>query len=136
MHDGYTLVVEDDLDELDTILSALPAGTIRVVVEDGGEALRILYGRTPKGLGAPALIVIDLDSSRVRDFQLPQLVRAHPRTAHLPMVTLVGSNADVCRARNGRIVSDWFVRKPTGSFALGAAIEAAHACHAPRPDAP
>lgn len=129
MTDGYTLVVEDDLDELDTILSALPQDSHRVVVEDGGEALRILFGKAPRGLGLPRLVVIDLDSSRVRDFQLPLLIRAHPRTAHLPLVTLLGSAGDVCRAQNGRIVSDWFVRKPSGTLALGAAIEAAFARH-------
>jgi DNA-binding response OmpR family regulator len=137
MKKGYTLVVEDDRDELDTILSALAHREIPgevVVVESGGEALQTLFGKdgpSLRGLGLPRLVVLDADAPRVRALDLPLLVRMHPRTARLPIVTLVSSPDDVCRARDGRLVADWFVRKPCGVLALGAAVEAAQARRAP-----
>jgi DNA-binding response OmpR family regulator len=123
MPNGYTLVVEDDNDELDTIFDALVPDEL-VIASDGSAALHAIARRMP---GA---VVIDLDAPHVRELRLPQRLRAHPRTKDLPIVTMVSSPLDVARAENGRIVSDWFVRKPCGSLALAAAIEAARARHA------
>ena len=128
MKRGYTLVVEDDLEELETILKALaerPLPGDVVVASDGGEALHALYGATR--LGHPDLLIVDADAPKVRELQLPVLARAHPVTANLPIVTIVGSVHDLWRERDGRLISDWFVRKPCGVLALGAAITAAQA---------
>jgi DNA-binding response OmpR family regulator len=122
MPNGYTLIVEDDRAELDTIFDALVPGDL-VVANDGAAALDAIARRMPEA------VVIDLDAPRVRELRLPQRLRAHPLTKNLPIVTMVSSPFDVARAENGRIVSDWFVRKPCGPLALAAAVEAARACH-------
>ena len=131
MRPGYTLIVEDDEDELAAIRSALPPhGGEVVVIDDAGAALAALHGRRAAAHRRgrmPDLLIVDLDAARVRALELPQLLRMHPRTALVPMLALGAAADDVCRARSGRLPADWFIRKPWSAPALAAAVRAVHA---------
>jgi DNA-binding response OmpR family regulator len=133
MHRRCTLVVEDDPVELETILRALAAhnfvGDI-VIAQDGYQAVNALYAQR-RPIRAD-LLIIDADARSVRELQLPVLTRAQALTRESAIVTLVGDVHDLWRARGGRLVSDWFVRKPTCARALSAAITAACALHEER----
>jgi CheY-like chemotaxis protein len=90
------LLVEDDLDEVDVALRALDQADLDVPVEvarDGVEALEALgleNGHSDRR--PPRVVFLDLKMPRVDGWEVLRRIRAHPRTADVPVVVLSSSD--------------------------------------------
>ena len=94
MNDKAILLVEDNPDDEALTLRALKKNNISnevVVAHDGTEALEFLHGN---GHALPALVLLDLKLPRIDGLELLRRIRAHPRTALLPVVILTSSDEE------------------------------------------
>lgn len=127
---GYTMVITDEPAELETILRALfdPAHRRDVVVAgDAAHALYAMFGNDGRGArgvsGLPELVVVDVDAPRVRELELPRLLKIDPRTEHIPVITIASEDEDdACRREDGSLACDFIVRKPCDVVMVSMAI--------------
>ena len=108
---GKILVVEDDPDDLEVVLSALRShdcGDDLRVARDGEEAVRLLFEPPP-----PSMILLDLNLPKIDGHEVLRQAKSDPRTKRVPVVVLTTSwaDADVERAYDQCVSS--YILKPT-----------------------
>jgi two-component system, response regulator len=113
------LLVEDNQDDEALILRTLRKHNLAndvTVVRDGAEALDYLFatgphaGRPPDQ--DPQVVVLDLKLPKVSGLEVLQRLRAHERTALLPVVVLTSSDEDHDVRESYRLGANSYVRKP------------------------
>jgi two-component system, response regulator len=113
------LLVEDNPDDEELTLRALSRNNISnevVVVRDGQEAVDWLEGTGPHAgrdvSEIPALVLLDLKLPKIDGLEVLRRLRAHPRTALVPVVILTSSKEDRDRARGYQSGANSYVQKP------------------------
>jgi two-component system, response regulator len=123
------LLVEDNPDDEELTLRALARNNIgnRVaVVRDGQEAIDWIEGtgtyasRNPDDV--PALILLDLKLPKIDGLEVLRRLRAHPRTAVVPVVILTSSKEDRDRASGYYGGANSYVQKPVDFTAFVDAV--------------
>jgi two-component system, response regulator len=125
----FILLVEDNPDDAVLTLRAFknsPLESEVVVVRDGVEALEYLFGtgfhagRAQPDL--PAAVLLDLKLPKVDGLEVLRRLRAEPRTRHVPVVILTGSqeDRDVLAAYAGG--ANGYLRKPVDFKQFSAAV--------------
>ncbi|MCE9580462.1 MAG: response regulator [Deltaproteobacteria bacterium] len=110
---SWLLLVEDNAnDELLTLHAFKRAAFANpiVVARDGVEALGHLHGElhaTP-----PLLVLLDLKLPRLDGLEVLRRIRAHPRTAFLPVVILTTSTEQRDMVEGYALRANGYVRKP------------------------
>lgn len=82
---GAVLVVDDDLDTLNLLRTALRAQGLQVQTTTRGERALRLAQESP-----PALILLDLKLPGMDGYQVLKELKQHPRTANIPVVVMTG----------------------------------------------
>ncbi len=115
----FILLVEDDPDDQTLTLHALrkaAPGFDVVVAEDGAEALEFLFGtgthERRDTSHQPALVLLDLKVPKVDGVTTLACIRAHERTALLPVVVLTSSDEERDLADSQALGATLYVRKP------------------------
>src|SRR5215213_5500963 len=123
------LLVEDSPDDEELTLRALARNNIGntvVVVRDGQEAIDWLEGTGPHSSrdanDVPALILLDLKLPKVDGLEVLRRLRAHPRTAVVPVVILTSSKEDRDRASGYYGGANSYVQKPVDFTAFVDAV--------------
>lgn len=113
------LLVEDNPDDEELTLMALKDSHLLnpiVVAHDGVEAMDYLFGQgaysTQDVPPLPAVILLDLKLPRLSGLEVLERVRAHPRTAIVPVVVLTSSSEEEDILNSYRRGANSFVRKP------------------------
>lgn len=113
------LLVEDNPDDEELTLMALKESHLLnpiVVAHDGVEAMDYLFGQGAySAQGAPplpAVILLDLKLPRLSGLEVLERLRAHPRTAFVPVVVLTSSSEEEDILNSYRRGANSFVRKP------------------------
>jgi CheY-like chemotaxis protein len=113
------LLVEDNPDDEELTLMALKESHLLnpiVVAHDGVEAIDYLFGQGAySAQGAPplpAVILLDLKLPRLSGLEVLERLRAHPRTALVPVVVLTSSSEEEDILNSYRRGANSFVRKP------------------------
>ena len=111
------LLVEDDPQAailLKRIFKKKARDITITVASDGAEALQYLTG-TPTAeqqlQELPALVLLDLDLPKVHGLEVLRRLRAHPRTATLPVIILT-SDREIDAAIGYTLGANSFMRKP------------------------
>jgi two-component system, response regulator len=113
------LLVEDNADDIELTLRAFRKSNIAnevVVVRDGVEALEYLFttgryaDRDPDAL--PQVVLLDLNLPRLGGLEVLERVRAHPKTALLPVVILTSSIEERDLVSGYSLGANSYVRKP------------------------
>jgi two-component system response regulator len=116
---GTILIVEDNSDDLELTLRALRRHNLAneiVVASDGAEALDWLFaegahtGRSPRSL--PSVVLLDLRLPKLDGLQVLERIRAHHRTALVPVVVLTSSKDEEDRLRGYELGVNSYVQKP------------------------
>jgi len=111
------LLVEDNPDDEALTLRAFEKSNIRnevVVLRDGAEALAYLFPGDGDGDGAPrpALILLDLNLTKVGGLEVLRRMRTDERTRLIPVVVLTSSKLDEDILDSYRSGANAYVRKP------------------------
>jgi CheY-like chemotaxis protein len=113
------LLVEDNRDDEELTLRALARNNIGnqvVVVRDGQDAIDWLEATGPYASrdpnDVPALILLDLKLPKIDGLEVLRRLRAHPRTAIVPVVILTSSKEDRDRASGYQGGANSYVQKP------------------------
>ncbi len=113
---GAILLVEDDRNEVNVVLRALDRAGLDVpvtVAGDGVEALQVL-GLEDDGspeLPLPRVVFLDLKMPRVDGWEVLRRIRAHPRTADLPVVVVSSSDREEDIQRSYALGANSFLQK-------------------------
>lgn len=87
-----------------------------VSVDDGEQALRLLHGdETTEPGQLPVLVLLDLKLPRVDGLGVLREIRAHEKTALLPVVILTSSKEQEDMLRSYKLGANSYVRKPVDS---------------------
>ncbi len=111
------LLVEDDPQAailLKRIFKKKARDITITVASDGAEALQYLTGTPTAGQQLqelPALVLLDLDLPKVHGLEVLRRLRAHPRTATLPVIILT-SDREIDAATGYTLGANSFMRKP------------------------
>jgi two-component system, response regulator len=123
------LLVEDNPDDEELTLRALARNNIGnhvAVVRDGQEAIDWIEGTGTYGSrdpnDVPALILLDLKLPKVDGLEVLRRLRAHPRTAVVPVVILTSSKEDRDRASGYYGGANSYVQKPVDFTAFVDAV--------------
>ena len=117
------LLVEDNQDHIDLTLRALREGRIVndvVVARNGIDALNLLLGDGASH-ELPAVVLLDLNTTRLEGLDVLKQLRANERTRHLPVVMLTSS--DDQRDLVERDDANRCVRKPVSFAQFAHAIQ-------------
>lgn len=113
------LLVDDNDDDAELTERAFRDARIAnpiIRARDGLEALELLLGRRTdqggKRMGAPAIILLDLNLPRLSGLDLLKAIRSTDSIRHLPVVVLTSSNEDKDRLAAYREHANSYVRKP------------------------
>ena len=113
------LLVEDNPDDEALTLRAFSKNNIPnpvIVARDGVEALDYLFGTgAHEGRGAsetPAVVLLDLKLPRIDGLEVLKRIRAHERTALLPVVVLTTSKEQQDITEAYRLGANSYIRKP------------------------
>ncbi len=112
------LMVEDNPADVGLAIEALEEENIRhhvSVVEDGHEALTFLrrqgtYADAPR----PDLIVLDLNTPRMKGHEFLKEIQEAPDLKHIPVVVFTTSDAPLDRAKSYALSATLHVKKPIG----------------------
>lgn len=91
------LLVEDDVYDIEMLLSALPGGSATqdvAVVGDGAEALDYMHRRgafAARAPGHPAMVLLDLKMPRVDGLEVLRQLKTDPVLAAIPVVVFTSS---------------------------------------------
>lgn len=128
MAKGTILLVDDNPDDGLLTLRALqkhvPEATV-VVARDGVEAIARVIGRP--GVPAdvtPTLVLLDLKMPKLDGLEVLRMLRAHPRTALVPVVILTTSAEESGIAEAYRAGANSYVRKPVDFVQFTEAVRA------------
>jgi two-component system, response regulator len=123
------LLVEDNPDDEELTLRALARNNIGnhvAVVRDGQEAIDWIEGTGTHGSrdpnDVPALILLDLKLPKIDGLEVLRRLRAHPRTAVVPVVILTSSKEDRDRANGYYGGANSYVQKPVDFTAFVDAV--------------
>jgi CheY-like chemotaxis protein len=125
------LLVDDDPYEVDVALRALDRAGVDVTVavaSDGLEGLEVL-GIEPGGVALsvpPCVVFLDLKMPRVDGWEVLRRMRAHPRTAEVPVVVISSTDRTEDIRRSYELGANSFLLKRfdprgPGSYFVGAA---------------
>lgn len=114
------LHVEDDANDIELLKAAARRADVPIVLEnapDGEKAIQYLTAMgSQEGPSSvlPSLILVDLKLPRANGFEILEWVRSNPRTRHIPVVVLSGSelHSDIQRAYEAGANS--YIVKPLG----------------------
>ena len=110
-HDGALFVVEDDPQIVDLIAMALRQSGFRAVpgvARDGLVAVETLLAIVT----VPQLVLLDLNLPGLGGLEVVSRLRAHPRTAFVPIVILTSSDDEADMREAYRRGANSFVAKP------------------------
>ena len=120
MSNPIILLVEDNPDDEWLMMRALEKSYATgraeiVVVRDGVEALNYLFGDDSpiqSRLDELALVLLDLKLPKIDGLEILQRIRAHERTASLPIVVLTTSSEHRDILTSYRLGANSYIRKP------------------------
>ncbi len=119
MPEQIILLVEDSPDDVDLTLRALEKNNISnqiVVCPDGVAALDYLHGKAGDGEKylnpLPQIVLLDLKLPKLDGLDVLRAVRAHKRTALLPVVVLTSSREERDLVESYSLGANSYVRKP------------------------
>lgn len=120
------LLVEDNPADADftreTLEASRPDLEIATVV-DGAEAIAYLLREPPfEGVGAPDLILLDLNLPKVSGQQVLAEVRRHESLRRTPVVVLTSSDADRDVTKSYELGANCYLTKPVGLEAFRAIV--------------
>jgi CheY-like chemotaxis protein len=117
--DKVILLVEDNASDVDLTRRALEKrriGNELVVVGDGQEALDYLFAqgayahRDPTVL--PTVVLLDINLPKIDGLSVLRRIRAHARTALLPVIMLTTSQEEQDLLSSYRLHANSYIRKP------------------------
>jgi CheY-like chemotaxis protein len=112
------LLVEDNANDIELTLAAFEENNLAnevVVVRDGAEALDYLYRRgifRMRGLGNPAVVLLDLKLPKVDGLQVLQQIKADPEMKAIPVVMLTSSREEQDLVQSYNLGVNAYVVKP------------------------
>jgi CheY-like chemotaxis protein len=112
------LLAEDNANDVELTLTALRAHHVAndvLVVRDGAEALDYLFRRGPfadRGVGDPALMLLDLKMPKVDGLEVLRHVKADPQLRRMPIVVLTSSREESDLVRSYDLGVNAYVVKP------------------------
>lgn len=119
MSEQIILLVEDSPDDVDLTMRALEKNNISnriVVCPDGAAALDYLHERGPGATSythpLPQVVLLDLKLPKMDGLEVLKQVRAHRRTALLPVVVLTSSKEEKDMVESYSLGANSYVRKP------------------------
>ncbi|MGE5624835.1 MAG: response regulator [Bacillota bacterium] len=118
MREKVILLVEDSPDDVDLTLRAMEKNKISnriAVCEDGAKALDYLHGQESGGgyrNSLPQVVLLDLKLPKVDGLEVLRAIRAHQRTALLPVVVLTSSKEEKDMVESYSLGANSYVRKP------------------------
>ncbi len=122
------LLVEDDSADEEFTLRALRKSNILnevVVARNGEEALGYLFGvgrHLDRDDLLPAVVLLDLKLPVVDGMEVLRRIRTHPRTRHLPVIVLTGSNMEEDMQQAQRLGVRSYIHKPIDFERLAEAV--------------
>lgn len=129
MTDTIILLVEDNPQDELLILRALRKAHVanRIdVVRDGQQALDYLFNQgefaQPAARDLPVVVLLDISLPRLSGLEVLRAVRAHARTALLPVVMLTSSDEERDRLTSYANGANSFVRKPLEFIAFAETV--------------
>ncbi len=118
MANEFILVVDDEIETIDLLRSALSRRGYEVVgVTDGEQGLQFVRERRP------ALMLLDLMMPRLSGYDVCRRLRADPQTASLPIIVLSASGTLAAETDALAAGANRFVMKPVGIKVLADLIE-------------
>ncbi len=118
MANEFILVVDDEIETIDLLRSALSRRGYEVVgVTDGEQGLQFVRERRP------ALMLLDLMMPRLSGYDVCRQLRADPQTASLPIIVLSASGTLAAETDALAAGANRFVMKPVGIKVLADLIE-------------
>lgn len=127
--DAFILLVDDNPDDVDLAVMALKRSHLQcevVVARDGFEAMRMLIGTEtgePLLLDLPRVVLLDLNMPKLNGFDVLKALRAHPRTAKLPVVVLTSSKEESDIASSYASGANSYIRKPVDYRSFTEAVQ-------------
>jgi two-component system, response regulator len=117
MEGKVILLVEDNPSDIELTKRALAKSHVvneLVVVEDGQEALDILFGNGKIEVIKllPAVVLLDLKLPKVDGLEVLRSIRAHEHTKLLPVVILTSSKAEKDIVQSYRLGANSYIQKP------------------------
>jgi len=109
------LLVEDDPDHEALAIRALRKANVANVIEvahDGAEAIEFLHGSGSGSHTLPQLILLDLKLPKIEGLEVLRSIRAHNKTALLPVVVLTSSDEERDIVSSYRLGVNSYIRKP------------------------
>jgi CheY-like chemotaxis protein len=112
------LVVDDDdvtIESVERSLRKTPHIFRAVAAEDGLEALQILRGESPKRIGRPYIILLDLNMPRMNGFEFLDVLRADVtiRDAVVFVLSTSDADSDLLRAYH-KLIAGYLVKSNVG----------------------
>jgi two-component system, response regulator len=117
------LVVEDDADDEEAIVGAIPADVPSrlLVARDGAEALLTLQGSAPCGgseQGTPNLVILDNKMPKIDGLEVLRRMRADPSLQHIPVVILTAGRDLESQEQARSLGANAYVLKPGSTAEL------------------
>ena len=129
MSDKIILLVEDNTQDELLILRSLRKAHVANcidVVRDGQQALDYLFNQgefaQPEERCLPVVVLLDISLPRLSGLEVLRAVRAHARTALLPVVMLTSSDEERDRLTSYANGANSFVRKPLEFIAFAETV--------------
>jgi two-component system response regulator len=122
------LLVEDNPSDIDLTKRALAISHVAnemVVVEDGQEALNILFGNgnTKPPAALPAIVLLDLKLPKIDGLEVLRQIRSHERTKLLPVVVLTSSKAQQDVIQSYALGANSYIQKPVDFIQFADAVK-------------
>jgi len=111
----HLLLVEDDPDDIAITRRALNRahiGNELTVVEDGDQALELLYREAMEGTTRIGLILLDLGLPKIDGREVLRKVWDDRRLRHIPVIVLTGSDEEDDMVRSYKTGAVAYLRKP------------------------
>ena len=130
MKNKIILLVEDNPDDQELIQMALKESHVAnelVIRSDGVQALEYLLGVGDSEVRdlppLPQVILLDLKLPRLGGLDVLQRLRAHPRTAVIPIVIMTSSSEEEDMITSYQSGANSYIRKPVDFWQFAEAVE-------------